>query len=287
MFERKIFVVGCCGIPGVGKSSALKRFEKTGVIQELLDAQWGNHQTKELVAQQKGPKVLFVREPTKEWRSKGWLAAYYADQDQEAACFQLNVFDSHVRAVEAAIASAPADRDLVLIQERTMYDQQLFWQQQIALGFRTATPHYDQAYQAMWSRWRHFVPEPNVLLLFQTSDIQMTMRRVKARARAEEMGASFSESENPSSLNSSVNGLTPNGCSDVITNVGGLTTAYQERLLDLHQQWFSTPAAHPPGAPKDGVPCVHINVDAPFHVDNAHLRVLAQQVVDIVVERFK
>jgi deoxyadenosine/deoxycytidine kinase len=276
MKERKIFVVGCCGIPGVGKSSALKRFEKTGVIQELLDAQWENNQTKELVAHQFSPTVRFVREPTKEWRSKGWLAAYYADQDQEAACFQLNVFDSHVRAVEAAIASAPADRDLVLIQERTMYDQQLFWRQQIALGFRTATPHYDQAYQAMWSRWRHFVPEPNVLLLFQTSDIQMTMRRVQARARVEEMGASFSESD-----------LTRIPEESEITNVGGLTTAYQERLLDLHQQWFSTPTARPPGAPKDGVPCVHINVDAPFHVDDAHLRVLAQQVVDIVVERFK
>lgn len=271
MKERKIFVIGCCGIPGVGKSSALKRFEKTGVIQELLD-----HQTKELVGQRTSPTVRFVREPTKEWRSKGWLAAYYADQDQEAACFQLNVFDSHVRAVEAAIASAPVDRDLIIIQERTMYDQQLFWQQQIALGFRTATPHYDQAYQAMWSRWRHFVPEPNVLLLFQTSDIQMTMRRVKARARSEELGASFSESD-----------VAWVPAEYEISNVGGLTTAYQERLLELHRQWFSTPAAHPPGAPKEGVPCVHINVDAPFHVDDDHLKVLAQQVVDIVMERFK
>jgi hypothetical protein len=272
MKERRIFVVGCCGIPGVGKSSAIKRFEKSGIIQKLVD----DTEPKGSV----GSVVLFVREPSKEWREKGWLSAYYGDQDQEAACFQINVFDSHIRAVEAAIASAPVDRDLIIIQERTMYDQQLFWQQQIALGFKTASPRYDQAYQAMWSRWRHFVPEPNVLLLFQTSDIQMTMRRVKARARAEELGASFSEED----LN------TPKGCSngsDLITNVGGLTTAYQERLLELHRQWFSTPAAHPPGAPKEGVPCVHINVDAPFHVDDDHLKVLAQQVVDIVMERFK
>jgi hypothetical protein len=266
--NRRIFVVGCCGIPGVGKSSAIKRFEKSGIIQKLVD----DTEPKGSV----GSVVLFVREPSKEWREKGWLSAYYGDQDQEAACFQINVFDSHIRAVEAAIASAPVDRDLIIIQERTMYDQQLFWQQQIALGFKTASPRYDQAYQAMWSRWRHFVPEPNVLLLFQTSDIQMTMRRVKARARAEELGASFSEEDTARIPEESE-----------ISNVGGLTTAYQERLLELHRQWFSTPAAHPPGAPKEGVPCVHINVDAPFHVDDDHLKVLAQQVVDIVMERFK
>lgn len=270
MSDRKIFVVGCCGIPGVGKSSAIKRFEKSGIIQELLDAAWTGP---------KGPAVVLLREPSKEWRAKGWLPAYYANQDGEAACFQLNVFDSHIRAIEAAIANAPADRDLILIQERTMYDQQLFWQQQIALGFKTASPHYDQAYQAFWSRWRHFVPEPNVLLLFQTSDIQMTMRRVQARARAEEMGASFSESD----LSASATGLTDK----IISKVGGLTTDYQERLLGLHRQWFSTPVAHPHGAPAGGIPCVHINVDAPFHVDDEHLKELAQQVVGIIMERFK
>lgn len=277
---RSIFVVGCCGIPGVGKSSALKRFEKSGVIQKLLDAVWSQH----------SPLVLIVREPSKEWREKGWLSAYYGNQHDEAACFQINVFDSHIRAIEAAIASAPTDRDLVIIQERTMYDQQLFWQQQIALGFKTASPHYDQAYQAMWSRWRHFVPEPNVLLLFQTSDIQMTMRRVKARARAEELGASFSESdlsrsESPS-LNSSGLNHPTGGLEEPIVKVGGLTTEYQERLLDLHRQWFSTPFAHPPSAPKEGVHCVHINVDSPFHVDDDHLEELARQVVGIIVERF-
>jgi hypothetical protein len=156
-----------------------------------------------------------------------------------------------------------------------MYDQQLFWQQQIALGFKTASPHYDQAYQAFWSRWRDYVPEPNVLLLFQTSDIQMTMRRVQARARAEEMGASFSETELGSVDQT------------IISKVGGLTTDYQERLLELHRQWFSTPVAHPHGAPAGGIPCVHINVDAPFHVDDEHLKELAQQVVGIIMERFK
>lgn len=268
---RKIFVVGCCGIPGVGKSSALKRFKKSGIIQELLDASFSNGGTA-------SPLVIFVREPTKEWREKGWLGAYYGDQNMEAGCFQFNVFDSHVRAVEAAIAAAPRDRDLVIIQERTMYDQQLFWQQQIALGFKTASPRYDQAYQSIWSRWRHFVPEPNVLLLFQTSDIQMTMRRVQARARVEEMGASFSETE-LSPLSASVG-------ETVIEKVGGLTTAYQERLLQLHRDWYSAPVAHPFGAPKEGVPCVHINVDAPFHVDDEHLKALAQQVVEIIGERF-
>jgi hypothetical protein len=265
--QRKVFVVGCCGIPGVGKSSAIKRFEKSGIIQQLLDTHYSSSSSS-------SPIVRFVREPSKEWRQKGWLAAYYEDQNQEAGCFQFNVFDSHVRAVENAIALAPADRDLIIIQERTMYDQQLFWQQQIALGFKTASPRYDAAYQALWSRWRRFVPEPNVLLLFETSDIQMTMRRVKARARAEELGASFSESELSASI-------------EHIDKVGGLTTEYQGRLLQLHQEWFSSPTARPYGAPQEGIPCVHVNVDAPFHIDDEHLKALASQVVAIILERFK
>lgn len=267
--HRSIFVVGCCGIPGVGKSSALKRFEKTGILQNFLD----NHYNKKTGAR-KGPKIIYIRESSKEWREKGWLSAYYADQDNEAACFQFNVFDSHVRAVEAAIASAPPDRDLVLIQERTMYDQQLFWQQQVALGFKTANAHYDQAYQSIWNRWRRFVPEPNVLLLFETSDIQMTMRRVQARARAEELGGSFSESD----------GFLFD--EELITQAGGLTTEYQLRLLQLHRLWFSEPTAHPPGSAKEGIPCVHINADAPYHQDDDHLRLLAHEIAGIVVEMF-
>lgn len=274
MEGRVIKVVGCCGIPGVGKSVALKRLKRSGALQAITDQHFEDSP--------RGPPLyIFVPEPVKEWKTNGWIQAYYDNPDQEAACFQWLVFDSHVRAIEAAIEAAPKDRDLVIVQERTMYDQRLFWEQQVELGYRTATPRYNQAYLAIWQRWRRFVPEPNVLLFFQTTDIQQTMQRVKRRARVEEMGGSFSESD---MLKQSTDAL---ASGEPILKVGGLTLEYQLKLLDLHKAWFEEPVARPPGAPESGVPCVHVNADGPYHEDDAHLVALAQRIADIVIDMFE
>lgn len=266
MENRRVWAVGFCGIIGVGKSSAIKRFAKTGLLQSILDSA-----LQATGYQGRSPLVCFVPEATKEWREKGWLRTYYGDQNGEAFWFQIQVFLSHVETVKRAIASAPADRDLILIQERTIYDQRLFWEQQCALGYQTATPRHHETYMGIWEHWRHFIPEPNVLLMFETTALQQTMLRVRARARAEELGASFSESE------------VPTESTETVKEAGGVTLDYQEHLLHLHHKWYQTPSAHPPSAPPDGIPCISINADKPFHTDDAHLAALAYQVVEAIL----
>lgn len=264
--ERRVWAVGFCGIIGVGKSSAIKRFAKTGVLQTILDSAL---QAKETTT----PLVCFVPEATKEWREKGWLRTYYGDQNGEAFWFQIQVFLSHVETVKRAIAAAPSDRDLILIQERTIYDQRLFWEQQRTLGYQTATPRHHETYLGIWEHWRHFIPEPSVLLMFETTQLQHTMLRVRARARAEELGASFSE---PEIAEESAGAAT-------IKEAGGVTLGYQEHLLQLHHEWYQAPRAHPPSAPAEGVPCIPINADNPFHTDDTHLAALAYQVVEAIL----
>lgn len=265
--RRRIWAVGCCGIIGVGKSSALKRWSKTGILQTILDSALAAINPE---SEDKPPLICFVPEPTKEWRAKGWLQTYYDNQSEEAFWFQIQVFQSHVEAVEAVIAAAPPDRDLILIQERTMYDQRLFWEQQRTLGYRTATDRHHATYMGIWQRWRQFVPEPSFLLLFETSSLQTTMQRVLARARVEEMGGSFSETELPQT-------------GTEIQNAAGVTLNYQENLLKLHHEWYSEPVAHPPSAGPEGIPCFGVNADKPFHVDDAHLAALAYQVVSHIL----
>lgn len=271
--ERKVWAVGFCGIIGVGKSSAIKRFSKTGVLQTILDS--ALRALDPSAAPDSGPLVCFVPEATKEWREKGWLKTYYANQNEEAFWFQIQVFLSHVESVKRVIDAAPKDRDLVLVQERTIYDQRLFWEQQRTLGYKTATPRHHETYMGIWEHWRSFIPEPAVLLMFETTELQQTMLRVRARARAEEMGASFSDSE--------LLKASSEGTDGPIQEAGGVTLNYQEHLLQLHHDWYQAPRAHPPSAPADGVPCIPVNADAPFHTDDGHLAALAYQVVEAIL----
>lgn len=266
---RRIFVAGLCGIIGVGKTSALKRFKRTGFLQDAVDDAFAR-------LGEPAPLVLLAFEPVKEWRANGWLKTYYDNQDDEAAWFQLTVFDSHVRHIQRIIQEAPPDRDLLLVQERTMYDQRLFWELQVQSGFRTADAHWDTLYKAIWTRWNLFVPEPQVLFFFQTDDVQTTMQRIRKRARAEEMGASLSETD----LSVSTPGT------ETVNEAGGVKLDYQLRLLALHDAWFSPPLAKPPGAPEQGIPCVPINADAPFHEDDECLAMLSRQVAETVVEHW-
>ena len=144
---------------------------------------------------------------------------------------------------------------------------------------KTADANYDDAYTLVWKRWRSFIPEVDIIFLFQTSDINTTMRRVQARARAEEMGSSFSSAEDQP-LNASIEGATK------IEQVGGLTLDYQLELHRMHQEWFTTPRAHPLGCvAEEGIRCVHIDADAPIHVDDGSLQGLATLLTGHIIEQ--
>jgi deoxyadenosine/deoxycytidine kinase len=278
-----IYLIQVSAIPGAGKSSALKRLEQTGMLAELLHPL--------------AVRVAYVQEPVDLWREQGWLQAFYADPSHAACAFQLLVFDSHIEAIEAVIKreqekeeeddpSSPP-RPLILIVERSMYDQHLFWDVQVEQRYPSTDTIHQAAYHRLWSRWRSFVPEPRLVVFLKTSDIQYTMQRLASRARVEEVGGSDSGSSeggrgasrtpSPSpSLNASGVFLPP---PTTIESVGGLTLEYQSRLYSKHCEWFTEPIARPPYLlpASEGIPCVHINVDAPYHVHDGSLRVLAEQ----------
>lgn len=263
----QLFLVQCSGIPGCGKSSALRRLQHTGMLQLLLE---------------KECRVEYVQEPVELWRVHGWLEKFYSDPDRYAFAFQTLVFATHVEAVEAAMKNVPYDaRPTVLIVERSMWDQKLFWQLQVDLNRTTSDAMHNDAYNSIWSKWRRFVPEPSLIVLFQTSSIQVTMRRLQARGRREETGgasSSSSESEHGRNL------LLSSMCEEptTIDHVGGLTATYQELLAKKHREWFAAPLARPEGEQGPSIPCRHINVDAPYHVSDGSLAELAMELAEAI-----
>ena len=238
--EPQIFLVSCVGIPGVGKSTLLDSLSKTGMLQKAFSSNIA---------------LVHVQEPCALWRERGWLAKFYEDPDMNAAGFQFLVFDSHVDALASAIVDAklqyPKAASIIILAERSFYCQRLFWQLQVENGCTTANSLYNDAYLRLWSKWRQFLPEPNLILYFYTSHIGETMRRVDARDRAEEKQQGGG---------------------------GGLTLEYQSKLSEKHDVWYTAPIAHPPGAPSEGIPCMHINMDKPFHKDEAHLVDIAAKI---------
>ena len=129
-----------------------------------------------------------------------------------------------------ADADADADASLVVLVERSFYCQRLFWQVQVDNACASANALYNDAYVRLWSKWRHFIPEPSHMFFLYTSELDETMRRVDARDRAEEKKS-------------------------------GLTKAYQAQLLAKHEAWYTEPVARPPGCPTEGVPCTRICLD--------------------------
>ncbi len=232
--------------------------------------------------------IDFSQEPVDLWRELGWLEKFYSDPDKYAFAFQLAVFDSQLDAVEVAMANYRASGDtrpLVLLVERTFWDQRLFWQLQVDLGRASADVMHDQVYCGLWSKWRRFMPEPSLVVLFQTSSIQVTMQRLQARGRSEEKTTPLALSESSSESEQGRNLLLSSmGGDAAIDSVGGLTATYQQLLADKHREWFAEPLARPPCEPASapGVPCKHINVDAPYHVSDGSLAELALELAEAI-----
>lgn len=254
--------VSVSGIVGIGKSTLLKRLRHTKMLKAALPPNW---------------HVSFVREPSKLWEERGWLSAFYGDTSHNAAAFQFQVFTTYVDAVEAKLKSDPCPPHCnthLLIVERCMYDQRLFWEMQRDAKMATADDNYNEAYVLVWKRWRTLIPEVDCIFFLGASDMDYVMQRVQARARASEMGASFSSAEDQP-LAASMVGFQFQ--MEPIQTVGKLTRAYQERLQQKHLEWFTQPVAHPLDAPPQGIPCLHINMDEPFHVDDGSLKALAMR----------
>ena len=233
------------GIPGVGKSTLLKKMYKSGKLEAALKQRLDYDFV-----------ICYVKEPSKLWREKGWLANFYENPDKRALSFQCLVFDTHVDAVLDKLSKTPPETLVILITERCMWCQLLFWKVQCDLNRASAEPMDDEAYCRMWRKWRLLIPDVDKIFFCQTSNIQHTMRRIATRAHNEELGIFQSSSEGTST-----------GEEEDIQKAGGLTLEYQTSLMQKHQEWYTQPRAFiPQEGPSAGVPCVHVFLDA-HHAD--------------------
>jgi deoxyadenosine/deoxycytidine kinase len=227
-----VHVIGVVGIIGVSKSTAIDMLEKSGTLSRKLI--------------KRNAHVCFFQEPSREWRTKGYLQAFYENPAENAAAFQIIVFASAVRAFEELVAEMrkmhpDPQTPIVVIADRTHIDQLLFWNLQCDRG--NSNWLMNEAYMGVWELWRRFVPIPRHILFFQTSTVQQCMQRLAERANA------------------------PHNDGTEVTEVNGVTIEYQTQLFAKHCRWYTTPLAHPPFATPEGIPCTHINVDADFRHD--------------------
>jgi deoxyadenosine/deoxycytidine kinase len=261
--DRRIILIGFSAIIGCGKTSLLKRLEKLRILSTRLP----------------NAHISFVREPEDLWvetladgRRVNWLEEFYADRDMNAQPFQTIVFDTHIQVVEEAIEKAKREakegQDIVILIERTMYDQLLFWKLQVDSNLATTTPIFDSAYMRIWNRWNRFIPHVSLIFFLKTGSLDGTMARLRRRER---LAASLSGDK-------SVFHISVDGDAHDATEANGVPRDYQQLLLDKHLEWYTEPVARPLHAPPQGVPCVHINIDAPYHENDASLDQLGAEI---------
>jgi len=222
MSERKVRVFSISGIIGVGKSTLMDGLMQSTYFRNLLNGD---------------VTLCFVKEPSDLWREMGWLAAFYADKKKRAYPFQNLVFDTHVDAVLDGLANTIGD-DVVCIVERCMYDQLLFWKIQSKVD-----PMEDTSYCRMWRKWKMLIPPVRKIFFYQTSTLEKTIAREKARARPEELT--------------------------------GIDEQYRLALFNKHLEWYTTPMTSIPVG--DSIPCVYINADADLG-DKTEFEAIAQRI---------
>lgn len=136
----------------------------------------------------RGRTVAVAREPVDAWRASGALARFYADPARHGYAFQTYVWATRVRAICAAHEAAP-DAD-VYLYERTPESDRLF----MAL-LRGTLPDHEHAMYAEWcDAHRRALPVPmsGVTAVYLRTDLGDCGARLRARARAEEVGGGVS-----------------------------------------------------------------------------------------------
>lgn len=272
------------GIPGVGKSTAISELDDEDILQTHLEAKYRANGGKRKL------KVVVVHEPSDLWRKMGYLQAFYEDPKANALSFQFIVFDTHVDAVQKAIYPYKDDKEtlLVVLVERSMWDQLLFWKLQIDLARNKDDVLDDAAYMGVWQKWNMYLPPIRKIFYCYTSDLQKTMQRVARRARREELGISKSGQSIPNDLVSLRETNSP------IQSAGGLSIEYMTALKNKHDVWYTEPLARVPA--KDLTPsgqkepiklasvhCTHVDMDLPYHNDREQLEELAKLLAEEII----
>lgn len=267
---RSVYLVGVSGIIGVGKSTALRKLQDSKYLQGELNGILGSRG-------RPGVVVEYVLEPVDEWSRNGYLEAFMDDPDTNALAFQMIVFNTHVAAVQRVLAKYHHQNEadtttLVVVVERTMFDQMLFWKTQEDMERACFTRLSDVAYSMIWALRDQFIPRASLIFFLHTTTLEQTMARMRSRGRGEETPTAKRLPKKSWDSHDGEEGA-------------GVTAEYQSKLLKKHRAWFTTPVAFPPECREGGIPCEHVNVDDPYHTSEKHLRAFATTLANSIYNR--
>lgn len=248
---NNVILVCFSGIPGAGKTTALKELQQSNILPQLLAERGYSH-------------IIFkyVLERSDEWKAKGYLAEFYKNTSKRALSFQLHVFHSHVESVQQAlndVATSNKDTITICIVERSIWDQLLFWTHQD----RSKDVMDNECYMNDWNMKSQLIPPISLIFFCKTKNIQTTMKRVKKREEQ--------KSDDRTLITSSVASTHSDDSEEeeIVTDAAGLKLDYQTKLYEKHCEWFTSPLS------KHGIPCVHLDTDMPYHNDRDALIELA------------
>lgn len=246
-------------------------------------------------------------EPVEQWREKGWLEKFYENPKAKAFSFQLGVYNTAITNVQQKLATCKNPKGGILFVERYIYDQLLFWQTQIESG--RVDEMDNEVYMGIWQRFRDYIPEPSGYILLLDNPIQggggerassphdhlptpcMGSERLLLcecddsssddpphTCEGRSCGESSSPTTNPLHR-SAVEGILSRGRPEELkaSKDGGLDE-YQKVLGRKHLEFFASGNAHPPHAPSNGFPCIHLETRLyPYHKEKT-------QIVEIIEE---
>ncbi len=222
--REPIFVASISAAIGAGKSTLMRRLEQTKMFEKYFDPSEYD--------------ICYVQEPVDLWEEKGWLQAYYADQNKNALPFQLCVMDSHVKAVATALAPyRNSSKKTICLVERCAWDQLLFWKMQVDSGYASADSFGDETYMGNWENLRSLIPDVKLIFFAKTSDFEITQTRLRAREPDKEE-----------------------------------LYKYNQRLYQKHLDWYVLKTSSPVT-----IPVVELDLDTNFHTDDEKLGEIVEQ----------
>ena len=238
------FIIAVTGIIGAGKSTIIERLRTSPLLAEMLKPCYGGW----------APKIVCVREKSKEWEENGDLARFYNEPKKYAYWFQTLVLNAFVESIDDALAKNP---DIIIV-ERTMYCQRIFWELQVTQGH--CQEHEDRAYRGgdlsgtagIWSKWRRLAPKPDVILYAKTEELRTTLRRVKDWGRDAEKVDVHSNNESEGKEET------------------GVTVEYQQLLATAHDKAYTQYRCTP--FESTSIDCIHICTDSAFHTNDNVLK---------------
>lgn len=209
------FVVGITGIIGSGKSTLINFLKEKNRLYEEIRKRYP----------QDDVEVEFILEPVEDWINKGWLQKFYENPKKRGFAFQMGVFDSYVDSIKKVMEKYNnLNKTVVIVVERTMYCQMLFWQSQEF--FQAIDIMEDEIYNQMWLKWKDMIPDVDLVVNLNV-DIKESLNRITIRNRNSEKK--------------------------------GVEEGYLECLDFLHHEFYKNGLAQPPNSPKVGITCLNID----------------------------